>query len=272
MSSDVLVYPRIGRLTPQWKRRSQGATELVARPQARAGVFHDEFHRLREFRTGDNPRDIHWRTSARRGELILREYQQNRDFNLAVVLDLWRPSPTAASDDRIDLYEGTLSFALTLLIEHGRECRDGTLFLAASGGATFRWEGQTSAASLESLFDGLSILEAGAASETSLLLYEMLHRTSASTQIVLLTTRPADESDLIAESSLNPRVRVVRLLQASDLDRFLVFDESAVSSIADKLSVKDAPGLTDLPSTGFPSEQLDNEVNSSGEASSKARE
>ncbi len=225
---EVLVYPRIGRLTPLWKGRSQGATELVARPQSRAGVFHDEFHRLREFRTGDNPRDIHWRTSARRGELILREYQQNRDLNLAVVLELWRPPVRLPAPENIDLIERTLSFALTLLIEHGRECRDGTLSLAASGTTTLRWEGQASAVSLESLFDGLALLEAGIAGDTSLLLYETLHRTTASTQIVLLTTRPADESDLVAEATLNPRIHVMRITSARELDRFLVFDDGLV--------------------------------------------
>jgi uncharacterized protein (DUF58 family) len=249
MPGEILVYPHIGRLTPLWKGRSQGATELVARPQARAGVFHDEFHRLREFRTGDNPRDIHWRTSARRGELILREYQQNRDLNLAVVVELWQPPVKSATPETIELIEQTLSFALTLLVEHGRECRDGTLSLAASGATTLRWEGQGSAASLESLFDGLALLEAGKAGETSLLLYETLHRTTASTQIVLLTTRPADESDLLAESTLNPRIHVVRITSARELDRFLIFDDNLTSSLPDAQRTENVPVLVASPST-----------------------
>ena len=252
MPSDVLVYPRIGRLTPQWKGRSQGATELVARPQARAGVFHDEFHRLREFRTGDNPRDIHWRTSARRGELILREYQQNRDLNLAVIVELWQPAINPASPENLELtelVEMTLSFALTLLIEHGRECRDGTLSLAASGTTTFRWAGQASAASLESLFDGLALLEAGAAGETSLLQYETLHRTTASTQIVMLTTRPADESDLLAESTLNPRIHVMHITSAGDLDRFLFFDNDLASPVPNAMRNDEAPTTVAARST-----------------------
>ena len=274
MPSEILIYPRIGRVTSLWKQRSPGATELIARPQTRAGVFHDEFHRLREFRTGDNPRDIHWRTSARRGELILREYQQNRDLNLAVILDLWRPSKATASRESSDLIERTLSFALTLLIEHGRECRDGTLSLAASGATTFQWEGQTSAASLESLFDGLSVLEAGAAGETSLLLYEALHRTSASTQIVLLTTRPADESDLLAESTLNPRVHLLRIASADDLNGFLLFDDNATSPVTGE----DARATTTVPSAVLSNEAAVSngtgvhEANSSNAAPSKARD
>ena len=246
MPGEILVYPHIGRLTPLWKGRSQGATELVARPQARAGVFHDEFHRLREFRTGDNPRDIHWRTSARRGELILREYQQNRDLNLAVVVELWQPQTKTSSPETIELIERTLSFALTLLVEHGRECRDGTLSLAASGATTFRWEGQGSAASLESLFDGLALMEAGSAAETSLVLYETLHRTTSSTQIVLITTRPVDENDLVAESALNPRIHVVRIGSASELDRFLIFDDIFAPSPPNSQREEDTPAKMPL--------------------------
>jgi uncharacterized protein (DUF58 family) len=271
MPSEILVYPRIGRLTPLWKRRSQGATELIARPQARAGVFHDEFHRLREFRTGDNPRDIHWRSSARRGELILREYQQNRDLNLAVVLELWLPSAPATAIQRADLIERTLSFALTLLIEHGRECRDGTLSLAASGATTFRWEGQASAASLESLFDGLALLEAGSARETSLLLFETLHKTTASTQIVLLTTRPADESDLLAESSLNPRVSVVRFDSADELDGLMLFDDNVAWPVTGSPADEDVPPATALGSASRSKGVTGLETNSSSATSSEAR-
>ena len=274
MPGEILVYPHIGRLSPQWKGRSQGATELVARPQARAGVFHDEFHRLREFRTGDNPRDIHWRTSARRGELILREYQQNRDLNLAVVLELWQPPVKSVSPENIELIElieKTLSFALTLLVEHGRECRDGTLSLAASGATTFRWEGQGSAASLESLFDGLALLEAGAAGETSLLVYETLHRTTVSTQIVMLTTRPADESDLVAESTLNPRIHVVRITSASELDRFLIFDDELVSSVPDVQRSEDAPERVASQSTNDTNGDAIADPASSSQMSTEAR-
>ncbi len=271
ITGEVLVYPRIGRLSPLWKGRSQGATELVARPQSRAGVFHDEFHRLREFRTGDNPRDIHWRTSARRGELILREYQQNRDLNLAVVLELWRPSVKSPSPETVDLIERTLSFALTLLIEHGRECRDGTLSLAASGTSTFRWEGQAAAASLESLFDGLALLEPGAAGETSLLLYETLHRTSASTQIVLLTTRPADESDLVAESTLNPRVQVVRITSPRELEHWLIFEDDRASFPPDAPPGEDAASTAALRSTGLAPETAVHDANSPGTTSTTAR-
>ena len=230
IADEILIYPRIGHLGAAFRRRWQGATELVARPQPHAGVFHDEFHRLREFRTGDNPRDIHWRTSARRGELILREYQQNRDFNLAVVLDLWQPE--SANGTESELVERVLSFAATVIVEHGRMCRDAILTLSATGAATFRWQGQGSSASLEALLDGLAVFEAGPARETTALVDEAIQCSTATTQIVLLTTRPAGDSAAGQIDIRNPRVDCIRLADI-DLDQALIFDDQIVPAILD---------------------------------------
>lgn len=227
-TGEILIYPRIGRLNATWRRRWQGATELVARPQAHAGVFHDEFHRLREFRTGDNPRDIHWRTSARRGELILREYQQNRDFNLAVVLDLWQPA-TARGRESV-LIEQALSLVATVIVEHGRMCRDAIINLSACGATTFRWQGQGASVSLESLFDGLAVMQAGAARDTKSVVDDVLQRSPSSTQFVLLTTRPAGNPDAGLAEILNPRFDCLQLADL-DLTKVMYFDDDASQSI-----------------------------------------
>ena len=96
LPGEILVYPRLGRLSARWMREHFLATDLVERRELRQGAFDDEFHRIREFRWGDNPRAIHWRTSARHNALMVREYHQSRDLNLMVLCDLWLP---AAPDD-----------------------------------------------------------------------------------------------------------------------------------------------------------------------------
>lgn len=45
---------------------------------------------IRPYRPGDSPRHIHWATSARRGELYLKEFELNAAAHLALVLDLDR--------------------------------------------------------------------------------------------------------------------------------------------------------------------------------------
>jgi len=51
---------------------------------------HEEFIGLREYRAGDSPRTIHWSTSARKGELVVREYHENISPRLTIVLNLHR--------------------------------------------------------------------------------------------------------------------------------------------------------------------------------------
>ena len=225
---EILVYPRIGRLSSAFRRRWIGATELVARPQPHSGMFHDEFLRMREFRTGDNPRDIHWRSSARRGELILREYQQNRDFNLAVILDFWQPLeklPENVRGTQSELLEQTLSFAATIIVEHGRTCRDANITFAASGTSVFRWQGQGTSAGLESLFDGLAVLEPGPARECAGLVEDVLQRSNGTTKIILISTRPADKPLPYANQMLSSRVDCLRMDEIN-FEEALIFDES----------------------------------------------
>jgi len=51
-----------------------------------------EFAGLRDYRRGDNPRHIHWPTTARLNELIVREYEPLASACLYVVLDQYRPA------------------------------------------------------------------------------------------------------------------------------------------------------------------------------------
>src|SRR5207245_10092424 len=51
-----------------------------------------DFHGLRAFRSGDSPHWIHWRTSARLGELMVREFEETPDDNLVIILDAWLPA------------------------------------------------------------------------------------------------------------------------------------------------------------------------------------
>ena len=65
--AELLVYPAL--LPVRDAVLSSGLAELNDR-QSTARTRRGEFESLREFRPGDDPRDIHWRTSARRGTAL----------------------------------------------------------------------------------------------------------------------------------------------------------------------------------------------------------
>lgn len=97
MSSEVLVYPALfddpGALTEEDYR--QGEVERAREGQG------GEFHGLREFRDGDDRRDVHWKVSARRGKLVRRLYE--REDNEAVALHLynWLPPGLTGESHRL---------------------------------------------------------------------------------------------------------------------------------------------------------------------------
>jgi uncharacterized protein (DUF58 family) len=86
----VLVLPRPGRLNPEHLRRQLRGIDPHGERVRRRGWRHEaaqaDFHGLRPFRPGDSPRWIHWRTSARRGELMVREFEDVPGDDLVLVL------------------------------------------------------------------------------------------------------------------------------------------------------------------------------------------
>lgn len=53
----------------------------------------DDFQGCRDYRDGDNPRHIHWQSSARRGALVVKEFHDRRQQRTILVLDSFIPWP-----------------------------------------------------------------------------------------------------------------------------------------------------------------------------------
>ncbi|HEU0014320.1 MAG TPA: DUF58 domain-containing protein [Longimicrobium sp.] len=92
---EVVVWPRSDR--PVREPRPSG--ERVRRAgQALAGAAgqRGEYRGLRPYRPGDDPRDVHWRTTARVGHPVVREYERDRSRALWICLDLRAADEDAA--------------------------------------------------------------------------------------------------------------------------------------------------------------------------------
>lgn len=86
----VKVYPNI-RKAREVELAALGAQSLVAaqRRSIRRGEGRD-FESLREYVVGDELRHLSWTASARRGKLVTRQYQIERDQTILVALDAGR--------------------------------------------------------------------------------------------------------------------------------------------------------------------------------------
>lgn len=85
VASDVTVVPRWVDLRsfPLEEPSSSPADVLHERPRAGGG---EEFLGVRDFRPGDPLRSVHWRSTARAGTLIVKEYEQEISNRTALVL------------------------------------------------------------------------------------------------------------------------------------------------------------------------------------------
>ncbi len=70
------------------------------------------FHQLREYRDGDLPQQIDWKATARRREVISREYEEERDQRVVLLVD--RGRRMSVTDDGVSLLDHGLNAALLL--------------------------------------------------------------------------------------------------------------------------------------------------------------
>ncbi len=77
------------------------------------------FHALREYVQGDDLRHVHWRSSAKAGELQVRQYHESRRGHVTVLLDGARASYARADD-----FELAVSVAASVALRAARDDLD----------------------------------------------------------------------------------------------------------------------------------------------------
>lgn len=82
----VPVYPDFSLISADLEARHPRARTLGQRLRIRSGEGL-EFHQLRDYQPGDSPRRIDWKATARRRQLISREYQDEQNQQVISLLD-----------------------------------------------------------------------------------------------------------------------------------------------------------------------------------------
>lgn len=109
IAGEAVVWPRHDRAL----REPRLAGERIRRAGesfAGAAGARGEYRGLRPYRPGDDPRDVHWRTSARMGQPVVREYERDRATALWICLDL-RTSPGDDAEAAVELAASLASAA-----------------------------------------------------------------------------------------------------------------------------------------------------------------
>lgn len=92
----ILIYPKYEQLNsvslPPGAKFQKPDLSLVSK----IGESMD-FLGCRKFRTGDNPRHIHWPSTARTGDLIVKEFREECLSRMALIIDTWGPEDNILS-------------------------------------------------------------------------------------------------------------------------------------------------------------------------------
>ena len=109
----VQVYPNLRQLDDyailaRCDRLSMMGVRRIRRPG-----HEDDFERLRDYTPDDEFRHIDWRSTARRNQLIVREFRSTRRQRLMLALDCGRMM-TNETDDGLTLFDHALNSALLL--------------------------------------------------------------------------------------------------------------------------------------------------------------
>jgi uncharacterized protein (DUF58 family) len=133
-SGEIIVLPRIGYAEPdglrRWVSRNAAGEERSRRVQRRVTSDQAEVRGVRGYRAGDSLRDVHWKTTARRGEVMVREYDTAPSPELVLVVEPWLPeNPVPADHERL---ESALSLAVTMAVTW-RRAFDSPVLIAVAG-------------------------------------------------------------------------------------------------------------------------------------------
>ena len=102
-------------------------------PSASAGLLRDlegtatrtivdsdlSFHAIREYLPGDSRRHVHWKSTAKTGKLMVRQYEETRRSRIAVVLDL--NTAEYSSDDEFEMAVSVAASLGQQAVRGGRE-------------------------------------------------------------------------------------------------------------------------------------------------------
>lgn len=196
-AEEWVVFPRFGFLhaqrLKQWLAKSTRGDGRTRRRRLQPALHDADVHGLRDFRPGDNPRWIHWRSSARRNQVLVREFEDCASSELVLIVEPWLPDQAAPqSQARL---EAVISMAATLCRNWCRELQARLTLIVSRPNAVFLSAGSGSEYALRAI-ELLAVQEGGPAERADRWIDRIQH-VKATTAVLVLTSRPS--SPLIQE-------------------------------------------------------------------------
>jgi len=208
-AQNVRVLPNFARVAALDLRALEGRLMLLGLRRKRRRGEGMEFHQLRDYAPGDTLRQIDWKATARRARHVSREYQEERDQQVVLLLDCSRRM--RAQDGDLTYFDHCLNAALLVAYI---ALRQGDAIGAMAFGGPDRWIAPRKGRSaLGSLLGAVYDLEAGLESPDYQRAAEKLLERQRRRALVIVVTnsRDDDTGDLAPALALLRRRHIVLL-------------------------------------------------------------
>jgi uncharacterized protein (DUF58 family) len=212
----LIVRPQVGRLTRHWRQWVEAQRVGATHSGPRRGLNEGDYYGIRQWHAGDSQRWIHWRTTARLNELSVRQFEEQLNADVAVILDLW--SSRHPGDGELGNLEVAISLVATLVADI---CRKGgsRLTVALHSKQPRHWSAVASSALAGEILDELAVAEPFRGDQLPVILGEAISAANPSGRIIVISTRSGDiEGMLAASASTVGAPRQVAIHQAKWVD------------------------------------------------------
>ncbi|MEX2294252.1 MAG: DUF58 domain-containing protein [Acidimicrobiales bacterium] len=198
--TEIIVYPRVDRIEPLPYTTGHDPLAGTRRPNS-LGRSSEDFYALRPYAVGDDLRRVHWPSSARHDELLVRQSELPWQGRTTVLLDV---RTSAHAGDSIEL---AVSAAASIVAATAR--RRDLVRLITSAGSDSDFSSGTD--HLEAIMEHLAVLSASSSGSLRRSV-EMLARRSTGGALVIVVA-DATDADLRAAASLRSRYGSLTIVQ-----------------------------------------------------------
>lgn len=224
-TAEFCVYPKLGKLLPQWKLRQHVASESRQRNRYRPSRITGEFLGVRRWQQGDVQKWIHWRASAKHNEPVVRQFEQHQNRDCAILIDLCHPGALdAVQYENVEL---AVSFTATLLSE--ASSRNGChLFFASSAQDVFLYD-KICLPVIDEALHRLAVAETTPEDHLAAMLLKAVSQSDSDAELILVTPTPLDlyRSERFQSVQDDPRFRSVqhrlRIVDTSSSELELIY-------------------------------------------------
>lgn len=188
-TSEIKVYPDFSKIAAYTILATDNHVSQIGikrKPRRGEGL---EFLQLRDYRVGDSLRQLDWNATSKRSKLISKEYQDERDQQIVMIVDSGRRM--RAADDDLNHFDHSLN---ALLLVSYIALRQGDSVSVMSFGKSHRWiPPQKGSGKMKTILNGMYDLQAENCAPDYIAAAEKLSALQKKRSLVILVTNSRDE-------------------------------------------------------------------------------